>query len=165
VIFVSLSYRPSRHLSIFYRFKPSFRHTSPGFLFGSADIFYGQRAEDFCLPSATQPTRTLLLWAPIYFLLNVYFDTCCIQADRQGCHTTLLDHNHPALGEFPHAPAVRKCDRYRSTRLEENKWGPKAAVFWLAAWLKASKNPLPAAHKKYRPTQKEIQAMYDEMTA
>ena len=58
-------------------------------------------------------------------------------------------------------PAHGECKKYRSLRMQTDKYGPKAAVYYLTAWLEASHADLPQPHNKWKPSPELIQAVRD----
>ena len=54
-------------------------------------------------------------------------------------------------------PEHKKCSKYRSTELQRNEWGDRAAEYYLGAWLMESHRP-EAEHRRLKPTADMVRA-------
>ena len=59
-------------------------------------------------------------------------------------------------------PAHVGCARSRSTALFAGEFGPRAAEFWLGAWLQGADRPM-ADHRRFEPRRAEITAYRDSL--
>ena len=65
-----------------------------------------------------------------------------------------------AFGLSCNNPGHVKCSRYRSLALDVGVFGPRAAEFYLEAWLRESHEDRDV-HRRFRPTRAHVREVAD----